>query len=500
MSSHVLVIDQGTTSTRSILFNREGAPVATAQQEIRQIYPHPGWVEHDPEDIWSSALATAREALAKAGLTAADVASIGVANQRETTLIWSRADGAPIHNAVVWQDRRTAPACEALKAQGAEPLVSERTGLLIDPYFSATKIGWLLDNAPGARQRAERGELAFGTVDTFLLWRLTGGAVHATDATNASRTMLYDIRKGEWDDELLQLFGVPRSLLPEVRDTGGDFGVSASNWFGRELPISALVGDQQAGLIGQGLLSPGRTKATYGTGAFFLLNTGSVAPRSRHRLLTTIAYQWKGERAYALEGSIFSAGASVQWLRDSLGLAASAQEVSALAAEAEGNHGVYMVPAFVGLGAPHWKSDARATLSGLTRGSTRKEIARATLESVGYQSLDLLDAMRADVAAAGIEIDRAPIRVDGGMAASDWTMQFLADITGIAVERPGSVETTAFGAALVAGWIAGLYPAPEGFASRWTCERSFTPAMDVAEREGRIDGWREAVARTLLNT
>jgi glycerol kinase len=499
MNSHVLVIDQGTTSTRTILFDRQGAAIASAQQEFRQIYPHPGWVEHDPEDIWATALATAREALAKAGLRAEDISSIGIANQRETTLVWSREDGVPIYNAIVWQDRRTAEACEALKSRGAEPLVSERTGLLIDPYFSATKIGWMLDNVPGARRRAERGELAFGTVDTFLLWRLSGGATHATDATNASRTLLFDIHKGVWDEDLLRLFGVPRALLPEVRNTGDDFGVSAKDRFGRELPIAALIGDQQAGLIGQACLTPGQVKATYGTGAFFLLNAGPVAPRSRHRLLTTIAYQWKGRRAYALEGSIFSAGASVQWLRDSLGVIDSAAQAGALAAEADPSAGVYLVPAFVGLGAPHWRSDARAVISGLTRGSTRRELARAALESVGFQSLDLLNAMQADVSNIGVAFDTAAIRVDGGMASSDWTLQFLADIAGRNVERPRSVETTALGAALVAGWMTGLYPAPETLADRWTFDRRFTGSMPQAERDRRLRGWREAVARALLS-
>jgi glycerol kinase len=498
VTSHVLAIDQGTTSTRAILFDRERNAVGAAQREFPQIYPRPGWVEHDPEAIWSSALATMRGALAKADVGADAIAAIGIANQRETTLIWSRDDGRPIGNAVVWQDRRTAGACEALKAKGHETLVGALTGLLIDPYFSATKIGWMLENIPGARARAEKGELAFGTVDTFLLWRLTGGRAHATDATNASRTLLFDIHKGEWDDELLAIFGVPRAILPQVKNTGDDFGAAAKAILGHEIPITALVGDQQAGLIGQACLSPGLVKATYGTGAFLLLNTGALAARSRHRLLTTIACQFDGKRDYALEGSIFSAGATVQWLRDGLGIAASAEEIGALAAAADPQQEVYLAPAFVGLGAPHWESDARATISGLTRGATRKELARAALESVGYQTLDLLAAMRADIAAAGVPGETAALRVDGGMAASDWTMQFLADILEAPVDRPASHETTALGAAYVAGWRVGLYPGPEIFAKGWRRQRRFTPAMPAAERERKIKGWRDALARTLL--
>ena len=498
MTSHVVVVDQGTTSTRAIVFDRDGTALSIAQREFPQIYPHPGWVEHDPEDLWSTTLATLRQAIEKAGLQARDIASIGIANQRETTLVWDRRSGEPIFNAIVWQDRRTADVCERLNRQECGSLVAERTGLLIDPYFSATKIGWILDNVPGARVRAERGELAFGTVDTFLLWRLTGGAVHATDATNASRTMLFDIHVGAWDEDLLRLFRVPRAILPEVRDTADDFGLASTDHLGRELPVCALVGDQQAGLIGQACLSPGFAKATYGTGAFLLLNTGTTAPRSRHRLITTIAYQWNGERTYALEGSIFSAGASVQWLRDSLGIVTSAAEVGALAAEADPEQSVYLVPAFVGLGAPHWRSEARATISGLTRGSTRKELARAALEGVGFQTLDLLAAMRADAAEAGLASDAAAIRVDGGMTVSDWTMQFLADILALPVDRPGSRETTALGAAFVAGWRAGLYPGPDAFAKTWRRERRFSPSMPADERERRVRGWREAVSRTLF--
>lgn len=497
MESHILVIDQGTTSTRSIVFDRAFVPVATAQREFPQHFPHPGWVEHDPRDLWETSLATLREALTKAGLAASDIAAIGLTNQRETVVIWDRETGAPIAPAIVWQDRRTAEVCNSLNAEGCEALVSERSGLLIDPYFSATKIAWLLDNVPGARARAERGDLAFGTVDSFLLWQLTGGAVHATDVTNASRTMLFDITAGAWDAELLRLFRVPEALLPEVRDTAGLFGTTAKGWLGREVPVLAMVGDQQASLVGQACFAPGLAKVTYGTGAFMLLNTGEVRPRSRHRLLTTIAYQWDGTRAYALEGAIFSAGSTVQWLRDSLGIISTAAESTALAAQADESQPVYLVPAFVGLGAPHWRSDARATLSGLTRGTTRREIARAALESVGYQTLDLLDAMRADMAHAGLARTEAVLRVDGGMSDSDFTMQFIADILALPVDRPQVRETTALGAAFLAGWRAGLYGGPEAFAANWHLDRRFTPQMAADRRDGKIKGWQAAVAQTL---
>jgi glycerol kinase len=488
----VLVIDQGTTSTRSIVFDAGGAPVAAAQEEIPQIFPRPGWVEHDPESLWSSAVSTAREALGRAACEPADLAAIGVANQRETVLLWDRATGKPIGNAIVWQDRRTAEACSALKASGCEPQVTAVTGLLLDPYFSATKIGWALDAAPGARAAAGRGELAFGTVDCFLLWRLTNGAVHATDATNASRTMLYDIRKGGWDDDMLRLFNVPASILPEVRDTAADYGVSAPEHFGAAVPICALVGDQQSALIGQACVMPGMVKATYGTGAFLLLNTGDATTPSQNRLLTTVAYQWRGRRTYALEGSIFSAGATVQWLRDGLKIIAKAAEAGELAAASDLAQSIYCVPAFAGLGAPHWSSEARALLCGITRGTTRNDIARAALESVGYQTRDLVEAMRSD---AGGAID--VIRADGGMAASDWTMQFLADILGVPVDRPKGLESTAQGAAFAAGWQAGLYPGPESFAEKRRRDRLFTPRMDGTTRERLYSGWRDSVARAL---
>lgn len=488
----ILVIDQGTTSTRSIVFGLDAAPVASAQAEFQQLYPRPGWVEHDPETLWRTTLSTAREALRRAACEASDLAAIGVANQRETVLIWERATGRPIANAIVWQDRRTAEACAGLKAEGAEPQVTAATGLVIDPYFSATKIAWLLDNVAGARAAAERGELAFGTVDTFLAWRLTNGAVHATDATNASRTLLYDIRNGAWDGDMLRLFRVPRALLPEVRDTAAEYGASAPEHLGGSVPIRALVGDQQSALIGQACVQPGMVKATYGTGAFLLLNTGATPAPSRNRLLTTVAYQWRGKRTYALEGSIFSAGATVQWLRDGLEIIGSAPEAGERAARVASTDGVYLAPAFAGLGAPYWSSDARALICGMTRGTSRDVIARAALESVGYQTRDLVEAMTAD---AGATI--GVIRVDGGMAASDWTMQFVSDMLGVPVDRPANLESTALGAAFAAGWQAGVMPGPESFAERRRRDRVFAPAMDDATREALYRGWREAVRRAL---
>lgn len=496
MTSHVLVVDQGTTSTRAIVFGPDASPVAAAQQEFRQIYPHPGWIEHDPADLWATTLSTMREAVAKSALPASAFAAIGLANQRETALVWSRETGEPVYNAIVWQDRRTADHCARLQADGAEPLVSERSGLLLDPYFSATKIAWILDHVDRARARAEKGELAFGTVDTYLLWRMTNGAVFATDATNASRTLLFDIEKGAWDDDLLRLFNVPRAMLPEVRDTAGDFGALAKDHLGFSLPILAVAGDQQAALVGQACFAPGAVKATYGTGGFILLNTGRTRFRSKHRLLTTIAYQWGGERTYALEGSIFSAGASVQWLRDALGIIASSAEASALAAEADPEQLVYLVPAFAGLGAPHWSSEARGTIVGLTRGSTRKELARAALESVAYQTRDLLAAMRAD--SAGAFRAEPVIRVDGGMTASEWTLQFLADMLDAPVDRPTVLETTALGVAFLAGWRAGLFAGPEAFANERRLQRRFQPTMQSDRRDIRYRGWLDAVARALV--
>jgi glycerol kinase len=493
--SLILAIDQGTTSSRAILFSSDMAIVATAQREFPQHFPASGWVEHEAEDLWETVLATGREALAKAGVEARDVAAIGITNQRETALVWDRATGRPIHRAIVWQDRRTADLCTRLKAEGNEALVTSRTGLLLDPYFSGTKVAWLLDNVPGARERAERGELAFGTVDSFLLWRLTGGAVHATDATNACRTLLYDIHRGDWDDELLRLLRVPRSLLPQVMDSSAEFGTALPEHFGAAIAVRGIAGDQQAATVGQACFTPGMMKATYGTGCFALLNTGTAPVASRNRLLTTIAYQLGGRRTYALEGSIFIAGAAVQWLRDGLGIIKAAAETGPLARDADPAQQVYLVPAFVGLGAPYWDAECRGALFGLTRGTGPKEIARAALEAVCYQTLDLLDAMKADwPGAAGAE---TVLRVDGGMVASDWAMQRLADILGSPVDRPVVKETTALGAAYLAGLSAGVYPAPVAFADTWRLETRFTPELPEVQRAGKVAGWRDAVSRTL---
>jgi glycerol kinase len=498
MTGHVLVVDQGTTSTRSIIFGPDAGLVAMAQEEFPQIFPQGGWVEHDPESLWRTTLSTAREALSRAGVEPSALAGLGITNQRETTLVWSRRTGRPIHNAIVWQDRRTAPLCAELRDRGCETLVSTRTGLLLDPYFSATKIAWILDNVSGARAEAERGDLAFGTVDSFLIWRLTNGKVHVTDATNASRTLLFNIHSGAWDDDLLALFRVPKSMLPEVKDCAAEFGEAAAEYLGAAIPIRGIAGDQQAALIGQACFRPGMVKSTYGTGCFALVNTGDKAVQSTHKLLTTIAYQFRGKRTYALEGSIFSAGATVQWLRDGLGILASAPEAGELAASADPRQQVYLVPAFTGLGAPHWDSEARAAIFGLTRGATRKEIVRAALESVGYQTRDLIDAMRADSSGLwGVEF-ASVIRIDGGMSASDWTMQFLADMLNAQVDRPEIFETTALGAGYLAGWQAGLYPQPDEFAKSWRRQASFTPSMAASEREARYRGWREAIARTIL--
>src|SRR5262245_56064720 len=450
MPSYVLAIDQGTTSTRSILFDRTLAPVAAAQQELTQIYPAPGWVEHDAEEIWTTVVATGRAAIAKAGVAAKDIAAIGITNQRETAIVWDRSTGKPVHNAIVWQDRRTADHCAALKRDGSERAIADATGLVLDPYFSATKIGWILDSVEGAREAARAGRLAFGTVDSFLLWRLTGGQ-HATDATNAARTLLFDIRRGEWDAALADRFRVPLAMLHAVHDSSGDFGTT--DLFGATIPIRGIAGDQQAATVGQGCFRPGMMKSTYGTGCFALLNTGSEPVASTNRLLTTIAYQLDGRRTYALEGAIFVAGAAVQWLRDGLKLIGEAPAVNALAAAADPAEQVYLVPAFVGLGGPWWDADARAALFGVTRNTGGAELARAALESVGYQTRDLLEAMHADWPAA----DAAPVlRVDGGMVASDWTMQFLADILGAPVDRGTVQETTALGAAYLAGRPGGL--------------------------------------------
>jgi glycerol kinase len=489
----LVAIDQGTTSTRAIVFDAALQPLAVAQQELRQIFPSPGWVEHDPEEIWQAVVATVRAVLAKARLSASDIAGIGITNQRETTIIWDRATGKPIHNAIVWQDRRTADLCETLRNGGHEAAISAKTGLILDPYFSASKIAWLLDNVDGARTAAQAGKLAFGTIDCFLLWRLTGGKVHATDASNAARTLLLDIGSGQWDDGLCRLFGVPASLLPQGRDCACEFG--ETELFGAPIRIRGMAGDQQAATVGQGCFTPGMIKATYGTGCFALLNTGPQPVASRNRLLTTIAYQLDGKRTYALEGAIFIAGAAVQWLRDGLKLIATSSEVGALAARADPAEQVYLVPAFVGLGAPYWDAQARGAIFGLTRNSGGPEIARAALDAVGYQTRDLLEAMRADWPQA--DSSATVLRVDGGMTASDPCMQFLADILASPVDRPVVMETTALGAAYLAGRQAGLCPDLDGFAAQWRLDRRFEPQMDSTARERKYDGWKDAVRRTL---
>ena len=492
MPDFIIAIDQGTTSTRAVVFDLGLTPVASAQQEFPQIYPAPGWVEHDPEAIWSTTIETVRAAMDQAGAEAKDVAALGIANQRETSIVWDRSTGQAISNAIVWQDRRTADAVAALRQAGHEPAITARTGLLLDPYFSATKIAWLLDHIEGARAAAAAGRLAFGTVDSFLLWRLTAGKVHATDATNAARTLLMDINRGEWDAELCELFGVPQQLLPQLRDCAGDFG--STDLFGGSIRILGIAGDQQAATVGQGCFSPGMMKSTYGTGCFALLNTGAEPIASSNRLLTTIAYQLAGKRTYALEGAIFIAGAAVQWLRDALKVIGAAPDVNALAAAADPAEQVYLVPAFVGLGAPWWDAQARGAVYGLTRKSGVAELARATLEAVGYQTRDLLDAMHADWPATGTG---TVLRVDGGMAASDVTMQFVADILDAPVDRPVVMETTALGAAYLAGLAAGLCPDLASFGANWRRERRFEPQMHASTRERKLRGWREAVSRTL---
>ena len=487
---HVLAIDQGTTSTRAMLFDGMGRVVSTAQKELPQIYPREGWVEHDPEEIWRATVETCRGAIGRAGLAPASVDAIGITNQRETTVIWERATGRPIHNAIVWQDRRTADACEALVRAGHGRLIQERTGLLLDPYFSATKVAWLLDHVDGARARAERGELAFGTIDCFLLWRLTGGRVHATDATNASRTMLFDIARQRWDDELLALFRVPSALLPDVRDCAADYGRTEAALLDAEIPIAAIAGDQQAAAFGQVCFQPGMVKSTYGTGCFMLLNTGAALVPSRNRLLTTVAYRLDGKVSYALEGSIFIAGAAVQWLRDGLKIIERADQTEALARAASPTSDVHLVPAFTGLGAPYWDARARGAILGLTRDSGIPEIVRAALESVGHQTRDLMDAMTEDGAARPVAL-----RVDGGMTANGWAMQFLADVLGVPVERPVVAETTAQGAAYLAGLRAGVYASQEALAKLWARERDWQPAMGMEERARRTQAWRDAVRR-----
>jgi glycerol kinase len=488
-ASHILAIDQGTTSSRAIVFDAGGAIAGVHQIEFAQHFPADGWVEHDANEIWETTLAATKGALAAAKIEARDLAAIGITNQRETTVLWDRATGAPVANAIVWQDRRTAEACRALVRDGHEPMIQAKTGLVSDAYFSATKLAWLLDNVAGARAAAEAGTLAFGTVDSFLLWRLTGGAVHATDATNASRTMLYDIHVGDWDDELLALFNVPRAVLPQVQDCAGDFGTTTADLLGAPVPITGIAGDQHAALIGQACFTPGMMKSTYGTGAFMLANTGTEPVASANRLLTTIAYRLDGTSTYALEGSVFIAGAAVQWLRDGLGIIDAASDIETLAASVPDAGGVTVVPAFTGLGAPYWDADARGAILGITRDTGRAEIARATLDAICLQSRDLIEAMRLDGS------DPSALHVDGGMAVNDALMQRLADLLGLPVTRPRVTETTALGAASLAGLGCGLYGSLDEIAARWAEDRSFAPTLAEAARNDAYERWQAAVAR-----
>lgn len=493
MSSHILAIDQGTTSSRAIVFNNKLEIISIAQQEFEQFFPQSGWVEHDPEEIWATTVATCKKALSDANLKASEVASIGITNQRETTILWDRDTGKPIHRAIVWQDRRTSDFCGQLHKQGHGKMITRKTGLLADAYFSGTKIKWLLDNVPGAKEKASSGKLAFGTVDSFLLWRLTGGAVHATDATNASRTMLYNIHDNCWDDDLLELLDVPSSLLPEVKDCAADFGETDAGLFGSSIAIGGIAGDQQAALVGQACFAPGMIKSTYGTGCFVVLNTGGHAVTSKNQLLTTIGYRLNGKTTYALEGSIFVAGAAVQWMRDAMGIIEAASETGKLARQADVNQDVYMVPAFTGLGAPHWDGEARGAIFGITRATGPAELSKAALESVCYQTRDLLEAMQGDWQSMGETV----LRVDGGMVASNFTMQFLSDILDAPVDRPVILETTALGAAYLAGLHKGVFPPPEKFSTTWKLEKRFTSNLSEEVRKRKYNGWQDAVRRTL---
>jgi len=490
-ANYILALDQGTTSSRAILFNRRGEPCAAAQAEHRQYYPQPGWVEHDATEIWQNQLAVARSVLRENHVSATRIAAIGIANQRETTLLWDRQTGVPLANAIVWQDRRTAPLCDTLRAAGHGALIRGKSGLEIDAYFSASKIAWLLENIPGARQRAERGDLAFGTLDSWLAWQLTGGRAHVTDASNASRTMLFDVARCAWDEELLSLFNIPAAVLPEVVDSSSRIGLTEAALFGAPIPLAAIAGDQQAATFGQACIAPGMAKNTYGTGCFLLMNTGAQPMASRHRLLTTVGWQRGGRTTYLIEGSVFMGGAAVQWLRDELGLIARAEDIEALAASVPDSGGVYLVPAHTGLGAPYWDPYARGALLGLTRGSNRAHIARATLEAIAFQSAEVLLAMQNDVAAPLREL-----RVDGGAAKNDLLLQFQADLLGVDVVRPKVTETTALGAAFLAGLGVGFWQDEAEVAALWQADRRFTPRMASAERERLLAGWRRAVERT----
>ena len=490
MTKPILALDQGTSSSRAIVFEPDGSIRAVAQTEFAQHYPRPGWVEHDPSEIWSTSLQMAQKAIAEAGLEAADLAGIGITNQRETIMLWDRATGEPIHRAIVWQDRRTAHLCERLRAEGIEEEIRQRTGLLLDPYFSGTKLAWLLDQVPQARLRAERGELACGTIDSWLVWKLTDGRVHITDATNASRTLLYDIESGDWSDALLDTFKVPRAVLPEVVDSSGVVGESSSALLGAALPIAGIAGDQQSALFGQACLAAGGSKSTYGTGCFAMTHTGHERVYSENRLLTTVAARLEGRDSYAIEGSIFVAGAAVKWLRDKLGVVATAAETEAMARRIGGDTGgVYVVPAFAGLGAPWWDADARGVICGLTLDTGVEEIVTAMLRSVAYQTRDLMDAMTADGARPDV------LRVDGGMVVNDWLCQTLADVLEVPIERPVVTETTALGAAYLAGLATGVYGSVDGVGAGWSCERRFEPALDATALAEELEGWRAAVAR-----
>jgi glycerol kinase len=490
--SVILALDQGTTSSRAIVFDAAGAILAVAQKEFTQVFPRPGWVEHDPEEIWATQIAVAHEALARARIHARDVAAIGVANQRETTVVWDRASGRALCNAIVWQDRRTAAVCDALKAGGLEARVAAKTGLVLDAYFSATKLGWILDNVPGARARAEAGELAFGTIDSWLIWKLSAGAAHVTDVSNASRTLLLDIHSGSWDDELLAIFGIPERVLPVVCPSSGVVAETATGLFGARIPIAGIAGDQQAALFGQRCVTPGTVKNTYGTGCFMLMHTGEQPVPSRNKLLTTAACQSGSRPEYALEGSVFIAGAVVQWLRDGLGIIKSSADIERLAASVADNGGVYLVPAFAGTGSPHWDPYARGAILGLTRGSAAAHIARAALESIAYQTADVLHAMEDD---SGISL--AEMRVDGGAARNDMLMQFQADLLGVPVVRPKVTETTALGAAYLAGLAVGFWKDGKEIGAQWQAERCFEPGMSRDRVESLLAGWRKAVERAM---
>jgi glycerol kinase len=490
---YILAIDQGTTSSRAILFDETMQVTASAQQEFKQHFPASGWVEHDPGDLWQTTQTTCRDAVAKAGIDAAEIAAIGITNQRETTIVWDKATGEPVHNAIVWQDRRTSDYCAQMRDAGHEQMFTAKTGLLLDPYFSATKLRWILENVDGARARAEAGELLFGTVDSYIIWKLTGGARHVTDATNAARTMLYDIHKGGWSKSICELLEIPLAMLPEVKDSAADFGEASKDLLGSPIPILGVAGDQQAATVGQACFEPGMLKSTYGTGCFALLNTGDTPVASKNRLLTTIAYQLDGKPTYALEGSIFIAGAVVQWLRDGLQIISDATQTQAMAEASDAGQGIVLVPAFTGLGAPYWNADCRGAVYGLTRNTGPEDFARAALESVGYQTRDLLEAMTADWDGSGDSV----LRVDGGMTASDWAMQFLSDIIDAQVDRPQVLETTALGAAWLAGMRAGIYPDQAGFAKNWALEKRFEPAMSDALRDKKYAAWKRAVKATL---